>query len=83
MSWTYVRGAQVYHLQEDGDPGFSSPDLRYLGPDLSVGVTDQPQGTWYYHVRAEGGPGSSPYSNLEYVRVWPRISYLPILLGGR
>jgi len=73
-----VRGAQVYHLDEAAGPDFSAYAHRYVGPDLSFTLTDQPQGYWCYRVRAEGGPGGSADSNLACVWVCPCRSYAPL-----
>ncbi len=57
VAWSAVAGASSYTLQEDDNAAFNSPTTRYLGANNDYQVQDQPEGIWYYHVRANGPGG--------------------------
>ena len=69
VDWNDVIGAAGYTLQEDDNPGFDSAASRYEGMDTEFEVTGQPDGTWYYRVRAETPFGPGPWSNPQSVTV--------------
>ena len=71
VDWNDVPYATTYRLEEDDDPLFSTPVVRYSGVSSQFQVTGQPGGTWYYRVRASNGYGDSPWSNLAWVTVVP------------
>lgn len=67
VSWTAASGTVThYELQESTQSDFSTARLAYRGPDLSVNLSN-PNGTYYYRVRACNGllcgpfvPGANP-----------------------
>jgi thermitase len=77
VDWNDVQYATAYRLEEDDDPLFPTPVVRYSGGNSQFQVTGQPGGTWYYRVRASNGYGDSPWSNMAWVIVKPAP---PILL---
>ena len=76
VDWSDVVGALFYSLQEDDNPGFSTPVTRYSGPISQFSARDQPGGSWYYRVRANNAAGAGPWSNVEVVYVIPAAPYL-------
>ena len=76
VDWNEVTGAITYTLQEDDNPGFTSPDVRYSGTATQYPVTGQVGGTWYYQVKASNGAGDSAWSNTESVNVIPEAPTL-------
>ncbi len=81
VDWGGVGGATGYRLEEDSDPAFASPVVRYDGAQTQYSVTGQSNGTWYYRVLAYNEGGVSPYSNIESVSV--HGLYLPLILWNR
>jgi len=69
VDWSDTVGATTYTLEEDDDPAFSSPLVRYQGPESELAVTAQPGGLWYYRVRASNPFGSGPWSDTQPVSV--------------
>lgn len=65
VDWSDVAGAATYALQEDDNPGFLSPAVRYTGAASQYQVVGQPSGTWYYRVQAANAAGAGPWSNTE------------------
>jgi len=65
VEWSQAQGADGYTLQESSTPDFPAPTTRYEGPDLGYQVSGQPNGTWYYRVRASNAAGDSPWSKVE------------------
>lgn len=47
-----------FELQEAPDPAFAAPRTLYAGPDRATALSGRPDGTYYYRVRADGGPWS-------------------------
>ena len=71
VEWGTVSGATGYELQEDDNPGFTSPTVRYSGSGNQYYVRGQSTGLWYYRVRARNAGGNSLWSNTESVTVIP------------
>ncbi|MGD9374338.1 MAG: S8 family serine peptidase, partial [Anaerolineae bacterium] len=71
VDWSTVPNATSYTLQEDDDPAFSSPVVRYQGASNQATVTGQVGGTWYYRVRASNTYGPSDWSTVRSVGVKP------------
>ena len=69
LDWNDATGAAGYTLQEDDNPEFDSAASRYEGMDTEFQVTGQPDGTWYYRVRAEIAFGPGPWSDTQPVAV--------------
>lgn len=69
VSWSAVERAINYTLQEDDNPGFSSPTTRYFGSDTSRTITGKSVGTYYYRVMASNDLGSSDWSEVKSVEV--------------
>src|SRR5690606_9032705 len=65
VSWNAAAGASAYVLQEDDNPAFSSPKVRYVGTALSYEVTGQQDDTWYYRVAAYNDAGTGAWSNTQ------------------
>lgn len=79
ISWSSVGGAGGYELQEDDNPSFTSPQVRYQGHYVSYSVTGQAGGAWYYRVRAYNVAGNSVWSNSQSTTVNPATLAAPIL----
>lgn len=62
VQWSSVPGAFSYALEQDTDPAFSAPIIRYAGSATVYNVTGQPEGTWHYRVRAIRGTLIGPWS---------------------
>ena len=80
-----MAGAASYTLQEDDEEEFRKPTSHDGIDESQHQVTGQPEGTWYYRVRAEGpdGSGSSEWSETQWVKVGGRLSCtarLPVTL---
>lgn len=71
LVWSAVAGATGYELEEDDNPAFSSPEVRYAGTATQYSVTGQREGIWYYRVHAYNAGGDSPPSNVESTMVDP------------
>ena len=71
VDWTDSTNASGYLLQEDDNAAFTSPAVRYSGPNSQTSISGQGPGTWYYRVRATGAAGDSAWSNVQYVTVRP------------
>jgi Tol biopolymer transport system component len=71
VDWSDATGATSYELQEDDNPEFTNPTIRYNSPDSQYEVRDQIEGNWYYRVRSSNAGGNSPWSNTESVVVIP------------
>lgn len=82
VRWSDVTGETGYFLQEDDNPGFSSPVTRYQGAYTQFEVVGQEDGTWYYRVRAYSNAGNSPWSGSQAVVVGGWRLYLPMVLRG-
>lgn len=76
LKWHLPGGQEeVFELQEAAHQGFAEPREIYRGKDLASVISGQPDGRFYYRVRAisdSGVPG--PWSPTVSVRV----DYLPI-----
>ena len=80
VDWTDVTSVTGYILEEDDNPSFDFPVIRYQGVDTEFEVLGQQDGVWYYRVRAYNAVGNSPWSNTQTVHVgggW--IFYLPLV----
>jgi thermitase len=62
LNWVAGVGATGNTLEEDDDPSFGSPSVRYMGEALDYTVTGQPGGTWYYRVQSYNAAGDGPWS---------------------
>ncbi len=71
VTWSSVPYATRYRLQEDTDPAFESPTLRYEGSSTQAMVTGRPVGTWHYRVQAYNAAGNSAWSASESTTVRP------------
>ncbi|HNS51290.1 MAG TPA: hypothetical protein PKO09_08895 [Anaerolineae bacterium] len=78
VEWKGVAGALTYSLEEDTDPAFGSPVVRYAGPETAFAVAGQRGGTWYYRVRGSNAGGAGPWSGTEWVKVRENI-FLPLV----
>jgi hypothetical protein len=76
VAWNAVTGATRYRLEEDDNPEFESPTLRYAGVGTQFQVDIQPSGRWYYRVRASNLGGDSAWSNTESAGVIPAAPQL-------
>ena len=73
VAWSAAAQTTSYTLQEDTDSNFGSPTTVYEGSSLSWLATNQPGGTYYYRVRAQGPTGQSAWSNTQSVTVFPSL----------
>jgi hypothetical protein len=71
VQWDDVVGVVGYELQEDDNPDFTSPALRYNGTNTEYQVRARPTGRWYYRVRANNAGGDGAWSNVESAGVLP------------
>jgi hypothetical protein len=71
LNWSAVSGANGYQLEEDDNPAFSTPEVRYTGAATQYSVTGQREGTWYYRVYAYNAGGDGPPSNARSTVVGP------------
>jgi hypothetical protein len=62
ITWAGAATATSYDLEEDTDTAFSSPSTLYTGANTTYDVTGQPDGTYYYRVRALNPHGSSGWT---------------------
>ncbi|NIV29225.1 MAG: hypothetical protein GWN58_06860, partial [Anaerolineae bacterium] len=76
VEWGDVAGATSYELQEDDNADFTSPTVRYSGPDNQYYVSGQTTNIWYYRVRASNTGGNSLWSDAESVTVIPTAPVL-------
>lgn len=84
VSWLPADLAETYALEEDDNPGFSSPMTVYSGADTSWSVPEpgRPGGTYYYRVRGHNEWGYGAYSNVEAVTVVPfRVADTNLTVG--
>lgn len=62
LSWHAVGavgdGPVRFELQEARSPAFAAPRTLYAGPDRATALSGRADGTYYYRVRADGGPWS-------------------------
>ncbi|MBU1747154.1 MAG: hypothetical protein KKA73_05660, partial [Chloroflexi bacterium] len=73
VDWDDVPGTISYDLEEDDDPAFGSPTVRYSGTNTDYAVSGQAAGRWYYRVHVYFPLGIEDYSNTESVCVCPAI----------
>jgi hypothetical protein len=79
-----VPAATAYRLEEDDNPGFSSPTIRYTGSNSQYSITSQGPGTWYYRLRALRVLAAGPWSNIQATTVKPNPPVLaPIVNPGQ
>jgi thermitase len=71
VDWNNTANALSYTLQVDDQMDFSSPDEIYTGSETQFQVVNQPGGTWYYRVRANGEYDLSAWSNSVSTGVLP------------
>jgi uncharacterized protein YegP (UPF0339 family) len=76
VDWNDVTGATSYRLEEDDNPEFHTPNVRYSGDSSHFQVTGQPTGVWYYRVRASNVAGEGPWSNTQSASVTPAAPVL-------
>jgi hypothetical protein len=62
LCWDPVPGASGYEIQEDVNPGFSSPTTVYQGAATSMTLGGKPNGTYHYRVRAWQGAVPTPFT---------------------
>lgn len=79
LSWTAVTGADGYTLEQDDDPAFGDPAIRYQGEATAYDVTGQPGGTWHYRVLAYNLVGDGPWSISQTTVVTPSLMPAPVL----
>jgi hypothetical protein len=69
VDWSSASLANSYELQEDDNPGFSSPSIAYSGTSTSKSISGKPTGTYFYRVRGINSYGPGPWSNTQSVAV--------------
>jgi hypothetical protein len=77
VDWDEVAEATSYVLEEDDNPDFTSPVMRYTGTGSQYQAHGQESGLWYYRVQAIAAGGGGLWSNIEMVGVVPAA---PVLL---
>ena len=77
LAWEAVSGAELYQLEEDISPAFSSPRLIYEGEGcLATTIHTQP-GTYYYRARAKRSNGWGGWSDAASVTISPGVGFRP------
>ncbi|MEJ5311036.1 MAG: S8 family peptidase [Anaerolineae bacterium] len=79
IQWSAVAGAYSYELVQDTTSTFLNPVTRYVGASTAYNVTGQPEGTWYYRVRATHGNLIGPWSTLVSTTVAPAALSAPVI----
>ncbi len=79
VQWSAVPGAYSYELVQDTTATFSNPITRYAGSSTAYNITGQPEGTWYYRVRARHGALIGPWSTPVSTSVDPAPLSAPII----
>lgn len=69
LTWQYQPNAANYTIQESGDGSFSNPRSITKIEDTFYEIINQPDGTYYYRVRAQNLFGNSSWSNIVKVVV--------------
>lgn len=64
VSWGIVAKTTGYSLEEDDNPGFSSPTTVYEGTGITTTQSVNVEGTYYYRVKASNDWGDSSWSNV-------------------
>ena len=80
-----VGGRSCIHFEEDSDSEFGAPIVRYAGANSEFAVEGQPDGEWYYRVRASNAGGNSTWSNAVSTKVGEaqRFVFLPLIMRNR
>jgi hypothetical protein len=82
VDWSDVTGASSYRLEQDDNPSFTSPTVRYTGPSSYFQVYGQEIGILYYRVIAINTYGESTWSSTQAVIVgW--LNYLALVTCNR
>jgi len=63
VEWWPAERADSYTLQEDDNPGFSSPDTVYQGDGTYCNLTSRPAGTLFYRVQGVNSWGEGAWSD--------------------
>jgi hypothetical protein len=69
VTWNAAYLADSYTLEEDDNAAFSSPTANPVSSGTAWLVTGQPNGTYYYRVKAVNAWGESGWSNLQSTTV--------------
>jgi hypothetical protein len=69
VSWSEAVSATNYVLYEADNPYFEGQESIYAGSETQYFISDQPEGTYYYRVKAYNADGASRWSNVESVTV--------------
>lgn len=68
LQWSAATVAD-FELQEATDAGFADARTLYRGPDLATVLSGQPDGDYYYRIRAVDNGDGSPWSGTVHVEV--------------
>lgn len=71
VSWQVIQNANYYLLEEDENDNFSSPTIRYIGPDTTISITSEANCTYYYRVRSWNSAGFGEWSNVQNIVMPP------------
>jgi len=69
LSWQAGEAPVAFELQEATRPDFADAREFYRGPDLATVFSGQPNGDYYYRIRAIDGDTVSPWSDTVHVVV--------------
>lgn len=69
VSWNSTHHATSYVVEEDDKNSFSSPITVYDGANISLSISGNDIGTYYYRVKAKNDPYESIWSNIQSVDV--------------
>jgi hypothetical protein len=69
VEWQNVGLAESYILEEATNANFIPASIVYQGTGTSFATSNQPEGTYYYRVKATNNAGDSDWSNTQSVTV--------------
>lgn len=78
VNWNAAVLADTYALQESTNATFSSPTVRYAGPDTTWSASGKAPGRYYYRVKASNVWGDSGWSNVQSAFVRPPSTFYSV-----
>ena len=78
VNWNTAALADTYTLQESAIATFSSPTVRYAGPDTTWLASGKAPGRYYYRVKASNVWGDGGWSNVQSAFVRPPSTFYSV-----